>query len=86
MIRIRIGKPVSPKIQEEYESVKELGDFLRKKVYMMKSYYERRKSIAELFKLSNLPIKFPLKSGQEVIQNIIDETPHEDILKGYRKS
>ena len=80
-IRIRIGKPVSPKIQEEYESVKELGDFLRKKVYMMKSYYERRKSIAQLFKLSNLPIKFPLKSGQEVIQNIIDETPHEDILK-----
>ena len=80
-IRIRIGKPVSPKIQEEYESVKELGDFLRKKVYMMKSYYERRKSIAALFKLSNLPIKFPLKSGQEVIQNIIDETPHEDILK-----
>lgn len=80
-IRIRIGKPVSPKIQEEYESVKELGDFLRKKVYMMKSYYERRKSIAELFKLSNLPIKFPLKSGQEVIQNIIDETPQEDILK-----
>ena len=44
-IRIRIGKPVSPKIQEEYESVKELGDFLRKKVYMMKSYYERRKSL-----------------------------------------
>ena len=80
-IRIRIGKPVSPKIQEEHESVKELGDFLRKKVYMMKSYYERRKSIAELFKLSNLPIKFPLKSGQEVIQNIIDETPQEDILK-----
>ena len=28
-----------------------------------------------------MPIKFPLKSGQEVIQNIIDETPHEDILK-----
>lgn len=80
-IRIRIGRPVSPKIQEEYESVKELGDFLRKKVYMMKSYYERRKSIAELFKLSNLPIKFPLKSGQEVIQNIIDETPLENILK-----
>ena len=80
-IRIRIGRPVSPKIQDEYESVKELGDFLRKKVYMMKSYYERRKSIAELFKLSNLPIKLPLKSGQEVIQNIIDETPLEKILE-----
>jgi putative hemolysin len=80
-VRIRIGKPVSPKIQEEYESVVELGDFLRKKVYMMKSYYDRRKSIAELFKLSNLPIKLPLKQEKEVVQNIIDETPHDNILK-----
>lgn len=78
-IKIRIGKPVSAKIQEEYESVKELGDFLRKKVYMMKSYYERRKSIAELFKLSNLPIKFPVKQ-EEIVQNIIDETPPENLL------
>lgn len=78
-IRVRIGKPVSPKIQEEYESVKELGDFLRKKVYMMKSYYDRRKSIAELFKLSNLPLKFPTKQ-EEVVQNIIDETPIENLL------
>lgn len=80
-IRIRIGKPVSLKTQEEYDSVNEFGDFLRKKVYMMKSYYERRKSIAELFKLSNLPIKFPLKHEKEVVQNIIDETPLENILK-----
>ena len=80
-VRIRIGRPVSPKIQEEYESVAEFGDFLRKKVYMMKSYYDRRKSITELFKLSNLPLKFPHKSGQEVVQNIIDETPIENILK-----
>lgn len=80
-VRIRIGKPVSLKTQEEYDSVNEFGDFLRKKVYMMKSYYERRKSIAELFKLSNLPIKFPLKHEKEVVQNIIDETPLENILK-----
>lgn len=83
-IRIRIGKPVTPKIQEEYESVKELGDFLRKKVYMMKSYYDRRKSIAEMFLPSNLPIKFPLKQENEVVQNIIDETPIEDILKDIK--
>lgn len=78
-IRIRIGRPVSPKILDEYDSSKELGEFLRKKVYMMKSYYERRKSIAELFKLSNLPIKFPLKQ-EEVVQNIIDETPQEELI------
>ncbi len=80
-VRIRIGKPVSSKIIEDCDDAKELGDFLRKKVYMMRSYFERRKSITELFKLSNLPIKFPLKHEEEVIQNIIDETPVEDLLK-----
>lgn len=80
-IRIRIGRPVSAKVQEEYESIKEFGEFLRKKVYMMKSYYDRRKSIAELFKFPHLPLKFPLKSEQQVIQNIIEETPHEKILE-----
>jgi hypothetical protein len=58
-----------------------MGDFLRKKVYMMRSYYERRKSITELFKLSNLPLKFPLRQEEQVVQNIIDETPVEDLLK-----
>ena len=80
-MRRRIGKPVSSKTQEEYESVKEFGDFLRKKVYMMKSYYDRRKSIAELFKLSNLSLKFPSKSEEQVVQNIIEETPKENILQ-----
>ena len=80
-IRIRIGKPVSAKIIEDCDDAKELGEFLRKKVYMMRSYYERRKSITELFKLSNLSIKFPLRQEEQVVQNIIDETPVEDLLK-----
>jgi len=80
-IRIRIGKPVSAKVIEDCDDAKELGEFLRKKVYMMRSYYERRKSITELFKLSNLSIKFPLRQEEQVVQNIIDETPVEDLLK-----
>ena len=80
-IRIRIGKPVSAKVIEDCDDAKELGEFLRKKVYMMRSYYERRKSITELFKLSNLPIKFPLRQEEQVVQNIIEETPVEDLLK-----
>lgn len=80
-IRIRIGKPVSAKVIEDCDDAKELGEFLRKKVYMMRSYYERRKSITELFKLSNLPIKFPLRQEEQIVQNIIDETPVEDLLK-----
>lgn len=80
-IRIRIGKPVSAKVIEDCDDAKELGEFLRKKVYMMRSYYERRKSITELFKLSNLSIKFPLRQEEQVVQNIIEETPVEDLLK-----
>ena len=53
-IKIRIGRPVTPKVQNEYETVKDLGRFLRKKVYMMKSYFEDRKSVAEFLKVKDL--------------------------------
>lgn len=33
------------------ESIEELGDFLKRKVYMMKSYYEKRKSLAQSINL-----------------------------------
>ena len=71
-IKIRIGRPVTPKILNEYETPKELGEFLRKKVYMMKSYFEDRKSVAEFLKVKNLNIS---PKEEVVIQNIIDETP-----------
>ena len=76
-IKIRIGKPVTPKILNEYETPKELGEFLKKKVYMMKSYFEDRKSVAEFLKVKNLNIS---PKEEVVIQNIIDETPLAEIL------
>jgi putative hemolysin len=80
-IRMRIGKPISLKAIEEQEDIEELGEFLKRKVYMMKSYYERRKSLPAILKLPNLNIKFPLLLKDEnIIQNIIDETPKEDLV------
>ena len=76
-IKIRIGRPVTPKVQNEYETVKDLGRFLRKKVYMMKSYFEDRKSVAEFLKVKDLNI---MPQKEEVVQNIIDETPLSEIL------
>ena len=76
-IKIRIGRPVTPKVQNEYETVQGLGRFLRKKVYMMKSYFEDRKSVAEFLKVKNLNI---MPQKEEVVQNIIDETPLSEIL------
>ena len=78
-IRIRIGKPISVKQMEEEETLEELGDYLYNKVYMLKSYYERRKSITEKLKLPNMSLKNPLQKQNNIVQNIIDATPTEDI-------
>jgi putative hemolysin len=80
-IRIRIGKPITVKTMDEMETIEELGEFLKRKVYMMKSYYEKRKSLAQSINLKNLTVKFPLLKEENIVQNIIDETPKEDILK-----
>lgn len=81
-IRIRIGRPISVKAQADEETAEELRDMLQTRVQMLRSYYEKRKSLPELLKLPNLKINFPnFSKGANVIQNIIDETPTEDILK-----
>lgn len=80
-IRLRIGRPVHVKILEEQENVEEIEELLKNKIYILKSYYERRKSIPELLKIPNLKLDFSLNKEANVVQNIIDETPKEDIIK-----
>ncbi|WP_313717234.1 1-acyl-sn-glycerol-3-phosphate acyltransferase, partial [Kaistella carnis] len=80
-IRVRIGKPVSVKAMEDFDSIEELGEFLQKKIYMLKSYYDKRKSLTERLNIPNLKLNFPLTKEANVVQNIIDETPKEDIVK-----
>ncbi|SDD89152.1 lysophospholipid acyltransferase family protein [Riemerella columbipharyngis] len=82
-IKIRIGKPITLRVMRDYETPKELGEFLRKRVYMMKSYFDKRKSIANMLKLPNLNIKQIV--GKPVIQNIIEETPKENLLAEIEK-
>ncbi|MBO6200467.1 MAG: lysophospholipid acyltransferase family protein [Chryseobacterium sp.] len=79
-IRIRIGKAISVKQMAEEETIEELGDYLYNKVYMLKSYYEKRKSITEKLKLPNMALKLPLQKQNNIVQNIIDATPTEDIV------
>jgi putative hemolysin len=79
-IRIRIGKAASLKVLDEYEDIEEFGQFLRKKVYRLKSYYDKRKSLPDLLKIPNLALKFPALKSANVIQNIIEETPAADLI------
>lgn len=80
-IRIRIGKPISVKVIDEQETPEQLGDFLRNKIQILKSYYEKRKSLIELMNLPNLKLNFPILKEGNVVPNIIDETPEKDILE-----
>ena len=79
-IRIRVGKAVTPKIMEEYENPEELGEFLQNKIYMLQSYYERRKTLSERLKIPDLKLNFAIGKEENLVQNIIDETPQEDLI------
>ncbi|WP_313581580.1 lysophospholipid acyltransferase family protein [Chishuiella sp.] len=83
-IQIRIGKPILQKQQDEHESIQDYSDFLRKKTYMLSSYYNKKRGIAEVFKNpSNLELKIPnlqsLSSSKKVKQ-IVPETSLDLIL------
>ncbi|WP_068596800.1 lysophospholipid acyltransferase family protein [Vaginella massiliensis] len=53
-IRIRIGKPIIPKILAEYEDVDQLRMFLRKKIYILSSYYGKKNSFRENLSIDNI--------------------------------
>lgn len=80
-IGIRISKPISVKVLDELDTAEEVGKYLKKRVYMLKSYYERRKTISEILKLPNLNLKLPLNKHENRVHNIIEETSREDLLK-----
>lgn len=80
-IRIRLGKPVSVKKLEDHDSIEEMSEFLQKKIYLLKSYYEKRRTLAHRLNIPDLKLNFSLKKEENVIQNIIDETPQEDLIK-----
>ena len=80
-IRVRIGRPISAKVIDEQESTDELSEHLQNKIYLLKSYYDKSKSQMENLKLPNLKLNFPTTKTVNIVQNIIDETPEEDILK-----
>jgi len=80
-IKIRIGKAVLPKIQKEYESPEELGNFLNKRVHMMKSYFEKRKKLMDNLRIPNISSRFQFQQNENIVHNIITETNKKDILK-----
>lgn len=61
VIKVRIGKPISVAEQNEYESIEEYTEFLRKKTYMLSNAFEEPK-------LLQTPIlKTPAKPAKQIV-------------------
>ena len=78
-VKIRIGKPIAVTQQEKIENINDYGDFLRKKVYMLKSFYEKKvdKTPQEYLKSVN----FGIKKEDNTVDEIVLPTPQEKILE-----
>ena len=61
VIKVRIGKPIPVKDQEEYHSTKEFCEFIRKKTYMLANPFEKESML-----ISASSLKLP-KSPKEIV-------------------
>ncbi len=98
-IQIRIGKPILPKTQEAYKDVEQFRLFLRRKVYLLSSYYGKKNSLRENLSIDtikripstipSLPLKIipqfiPQLSRAPKPKDIISETSKESLLKDIK--
>lgn len=72
-IELRFGKMISANQISEYSNTEECGNFIRNKVYMLKSYYDNEK---KLFGFNKLPT---FRHDKKFV-DIISETSKEKIL------
>ncbi len=84
-IQIRIGKPILQKQQDEHAAIGDFTAFLRKKTYMLSSYYNKKKSFSEVLKNpTNIELKIPnlpsLTSSHKKVKPIVAETSLELML------
>ncbi|MRI64019.1 lysophospholipid acyltransferase family protein [Ornithobacterium rhinotracheale] len=77
-IQLRIGKPISLKQQEEFETIEEFTHFLTKKTFVLASSYEPKKNITQT-------IKDSIPTRPKSVKNIIKETPSEDLIEEVEK-
>ena len=71
-IQIRIGKPILPKQQLEFEEVKVFSEFLRKKTYALSTYYTQKRSL--LIETLKIPATIAINARSKKPKPIVEET------------
>ncbi|MVO11120.1 GNAT family N-acetyltransferase [Flavobacterium sp. TP390] len=72
IIKVRIGKPISVAEQNEFTSIEEYGEFLRKKTYMLSNAFEKESKL-----ISTDLLKLPKSSPKQIVK----PANHEQILE-----
>jgi len=80
-IKVRIGQPISVKVQHEQESFEDFSDLLRKKTYILANAYEKERLIDQIpttLKLPKQPRKIVTAVRTEVIEGEIEKLIEKD--------
>ncbi|MFK7747952.1 MAG: GNAT family N-acyltransferase [Kordia sp.] len=75
VIKVRIGKPISVKSQNEYESLPDFTEFLRKKTYMLSNTYEKQNLLSKVptsLKIPKPPKEIITPVSAEIIQKEVE--------------
>lgn len=83
LIKVRIGNPISIKDQNEYESLDDFTDFLRKKTYVLANPFEKKKLLETIPKTLKIP-KPPKKIAGPVSVEAMEEEIKNLIAKDKR--
>ena len=72
VIKVRIGKPITVSEQNEYDNIKDFGDFLRRKTYMLSNAFEKESKL-----ISTSALKLPKSAPKQIAK----PANHEQILE-----
>lgn len=83
VIKVRIGKPISVKAQDEHENLPDFTEFLRKKTYMLSNTYEKQNLLKKVSKVPT-SLKIP-KSPKEIITPVSQQLLEEEVASLSKK-
>ncbi len=77
VIKVRIGKPITVKAQNEYSDLADFTEFLRKKTYMLSNTYEKENLLSKVPTSLKIP-KIP-KAPKEIITPVSAEVIQQEV-------
>ena len=76
VIKVRIGRPIPVKDQEQHETLEEFSDFIRKKTYMLSNAFEKPKilkNISSSIKINKAPKKIITPVNPLIMRSEVDD-------------